>query len=230
MSDEFYIGWEPRAPRDTARFVRRWVLVLGIGMVGAVGFVAVRQAEFSPATFMYGYDTVVTGRVVARPVPRIRTPDGGDQLLVGEGKHGAHRQVADLDGVTASVTGSPIRRGRHRALEVHAIGGRREPGAPPPPPEALGTVTLRGEVVDGKCWLGVMNPGDGKVHRGCAARCISGGAPPLFVTRDAVLLLIVPDTRALLPFVAEPVTITGELQRDGQWLVIRTVPAAIHRL
>ena len=29
----------------------------------------------------------------------------------------------------------------------------------------FGEVTLAGEIVDSKCYLGVMNPGNGKVHR-----------------------------------------------------------------
>ncbi len=29
-------------------------------------------------------------------------------------------------------------------------------------------MTLSGEIVDGKCWLGVMKPATGGVHRGCA--------------------------------------------------------------
>jgi hypothetical protein len=35
-----------------------------------------------------------------------------------------------------------------------------------------------GELVDTKCWLGVMRPATGKVHRACAARCLAGGVPP----------------------------------------------------
>ena len=48
----------------------------------------------------------------------------------------------------------------------------------------LGTVTLTGEIVDTKCHFGVMKAGEGKVHRECAVRCISGGAPPGFLARD----------------------------------------------
>jgi hypothetical protein len=44
---------------------------------------------------------------------------------------------------------------------------------------------LRGEIVDTKCYLGVMTPGEDKVHRGCAVRCISRGVPPAFLVRDA---------------------------------------------
>jgi hypothetical protein len=38
--------------------------------------------------------------------------------------------------------------------------------------------------VDTKCFLGVMHPATGKVHRVCAVRCLSGGAPPALLVRD----------------------------------------------
>ena len=59
-----------------------------------------------------------------------------------------------------------------------------------------------------------MNPGQGKVHRDCAARCLSGGIPPIFVTTDGheQFLLVGLDGRALgrdalREFIAEPITI-----------------------
>jgi hypothetical protein len=84
----------------------------------------------------------------------------------------------------------------------------------------------------------VMNPGNGKVHRDCAVRCISGGAPPAFVARDAsgdtrTLLLVGPEGRALnrevLPFVAEPLEISGELVRSGSMLVLKVNLAQFRR-
>ena len=60
----------------------------------------------------------------------------------------------------------------------------------------LGEVTIIGEIVDSKCYLGVMNPGRTKVHRDCATRCISGGIPPMLVTADATYLLVGTDGRA----------------------------------
>ena len=98
----------------------------------------------------------------------------------------------------------------------------------------IGPVTLRGEIVDSKCYLGVMNPGNGKVHRDCAARCISGGAPPAFVARDAegasrVLLLVGSDGRQLnrevLSFVAEPIEVSGELLRSGANFILKAEPS-----
>jgi len=112
------------------------------------------------------------------------------------------------------------------------------PIPPPVKPISLGTVRLRGEIVDSKCYLGVMNPGNGKVHRDCAVRCISGGAPPVFVARDAsgetqVLLLVGSDGRALnrevLSFVAEPVEISGEVVRSGSNLILKADPSRFRR-
>ena len=39
---------------------------------------------------------------------------------------------------------------------------------------------IKGEIIDPKCYFGVMKPGGGKVHKSCAIRCISGGIPPIF--------------------------------------------------
>ena len=73
-----------------------------------------------------------------------------------------------------------------------------------------------------------MNPGNGKVHRDCAARCISGGIPPLFVTLDGEeqFLMVGADGNAIAPdalreFVAEPITITGEVLRRGESRMLR---------
>src|SRR5437899_1420391 len=86
----------------------------------------------------------------------------------------------------------------------------------------LGTVTVTGEIVDSKCYLGVMNPGSGKVHRDCAARCLSGGIPPIFIASDGheQFLLVSNEGEALgrdslREFIAEPVTIRGELLQRG---------------
>jgi hypothetical protein len=70
----------------------------------------------------------------------------------------------------------------------------------------------------------VMNPGNGKVHRDCAARCISGGIPPVFLVRDAdgraMTLLLANWNRALLDHIAEPVTIPGRMARSEGRLIL----------
>jgi len=102
----------------------------------------------------------------------------------------------------------------------------------------LGEMTLTGEIVDSKCYLGVMNPGQGKVHRDCAARCISGGIPPAFIVRDTsgesqTLMLVGDDGRKLhrelLDYVAEPARISGRLSRVGSSLVFSADLRSLHR-
>jgi len=46
-------------------------------------------------------------------------------------------------------------------------------------------VDIKGEIVDPKCYFGAMNPGEGKTHLGCAARCLSGGIVPLLHWKEA---------------------------------------------
>src|SRR5258708_24539109 len=94
----------------------------------------------------------------------------------------------------------------------------------------LGPVTVTGEIVDSKCYLGVMNPGQGKVHRDCAARCLSGGTPPIFVTTEGnQLLLVGPDAMALTHdafrgFVAETITVRGDLLQRGEARFLKVDP------
>ena len=99
--------------------------------------------------------------------------------------------------------------------------------------------TFVGEIVDSKCFLGVMNPGQLAPHRACAIRCISGGAPPVLLVRQkdgsAICLLLVsadgkPVNKQVLDKVAEPVEITGEVERQGEMLVLRSDPLTYRRV
>jgi hypothetical protein len=93
----------------------------------------------------------------------------------------------------------------------------------------LGPATLTGEIVDSKCYLGVMNPGQGKVHRDCAARCLSGGIPPIFVSGGEQFLLVDPQGLALgrdvlREFIAEPIVVHGKLTQRGDTKFLETDP------
>src|SRR4030095_6015081 len=101
-------------------------------------------------------------------------------------------------------------------------------------PVSLGKQTFVGEIVDSKCYLGVMNPGALTPHRACAIRCISGGIPPVLLVRQedgsATYLLLVsadgkPVNQHVLDIIAEPVEITGEVERQGDLLILRADPA-----
>jgi hypothetical protein len=81
-------------------------------------------------------------------------------------------------------------------------------------------VTIRGEIVDYKCYLGAMKPGEGKGHKACAILCISRGIPPILVSHGVdgtseYTILTDGDGKAFNDAAAalagEPVIVTGEV-------------------
>lgn len=186
--DEFYVGYLP-APTMLGRRLRRMALALLL-LAGPAGIlVAWAHTPSEGGRFAFGHPSVVSGEIELSPTPAIRERRGSTIRripLVGPGKHG----VTGLDGlngraVRATVT--RIARGGQEMYELAAISAADSTAAPLPAvvTRSLGFVTYRGEIVDGKCDLGVMNPGDGLLHRACAVRCLSGGVPPMLLIRDA---------------------------------------------
>jgi hypothetical protein len=208
---------------------------LSLGAVVAL-LLVVGQSPFAAASFDFGHYTSYEGVLEDWPYPMLVT-SSGRFLLVGEGKHGF--EPGDLSGQQVRLRGALIRRDDNQMLEVEsgsaesiAIGHSHEE------PIDLGPIQLTGEIVDSKCYLGVMNPGSGKVHRDCAARCISGGAPPAFLARDSsgevrLLLLTGGDGRALnrevLDYVSEPITVSGRIFRKGTTFILKAEPKDFRR-
>jgi hypothetical protein len=101
------------------------------------------------------------------------------------------------------------------------------------------TATLRGEIVDTKCFLGVMVPGVGTTHKDCASLCLRGGIPAGLFVRDRegrTSLLLLEDAsgepagREVLAYAGEAIEITGVTARRGGWLHLRSDPATWRRL
>lgn len=249
--DEFYIGYLEKAPEGVGRFVKHRVrLLLLIGALVA-SILTASQAPFDVAFFDFGVPKTYEGvvRLVPHPVlevqrPGLEEPAGAGSsryLLVGFGKAGAEAEVAGLEGWRVQLEATPIYRDAQTMLEI--VPGSVAPVDGPAPateePVVLGDFTFEGEIVDSKCHLGVMKPGETKPHRACAALCIRGGVPPILLVRGdrtpaAQLLLVGKDGEALndavLEFVAEPVRVQGELVRMGDLYVLRADPSAILRL
>ena len=195
------------------------VAVLGALAVAVAAVLLAGQEPFPASRFEFDQYRTYKGTLLTWPYPAL-VAGGRAYVLVGGGKHGL--DVSAMDGHEVELEGSLIERREDRALQVRAIrttGSGAADGV-----VEFGEQTLRGEIVDSKCYLGVMNPGEGKVHRDCAVRCISGGIPAGFAVRDAqgrtrTLLLTGADGQAvgrdLLPYVGEPVELTGRLARRG---------------
>jgi len=235
----FYIGYLPKAPAGLARFLRRVIGALGALALSIALLLVMKQMRFANSTFEYGKMSNFEGTIAAAPYPSLLVERPGlagplskysQYLLVAPGKHGANDLVAGFDGKKVRLQGQLIYRDGGTMVEI-APGSITPLHTVPAVNEQtrdLGAVTVTGEIVDSKCYLGVMNPGQGKVHRDCAARCLSGGVPPIFVTRNGVdqFLLVDPDGHALghdalREFVAEPITIHGELLQRGESRLLR---------
>jgi hypothetical protein len=241
MNDDFYVGYLPKAPAGLGKIAAR--IAAGILLAGLIagGLLIFGQAPFATSRFEYREYRDYAGVIEEWPYPILVT-DHANFLLVAPGKHGLSDAVKGLQGKHVQLKGSLIERTPDRMIEVvpaSIVVGRSPLLATPRRTIALGPVTLRGEIVDTKCYLGVMNPGEHKVHRDCAVRCISGGVPPAFLARDAVgdarvLLLVGDDGRALrkevLPFVAEPLEISGVLVRTESTLTLKADPARFRRI
>jgi len=243
---DFYIGYLPKAPEPTARLFRVVVAALLLAALGSAIAIAAFQNPFAASVFEFGQPRVFEGTVELDPYPTLVVVRPGRAearvsryLLVGEGKHGARPVVGAHRGQTVRLRGMLIYRDGDTVIEV--LGGSVTPIDASPLGEAtpvgLGQFELTGEIVDSKCYLGVMNPGSGKVHHDCAVRCLSGGIPPGFAVPDfegtpAVFLLTDPagkalPNEALRNLAARPVRVRGKASRVGATLFLAVEPSSI---
>lgn len=242
--DDFYIGYEPPMPRPLARFVGRITAAAIVGAVVAGAAVVAGHVALDGGSFDYGRTQTVTGRILAHPYPRLiesaGTTTGAASLLVASGKHGARPLVQHLDGRTATFEATRITRDGHVMLEmragtVRAVAEGRAVASPETPrPAGARDLELQGEIVDTKCYLGVMVPGEGHTHRACASLCLRGGIPAALRVRDArggVTLYLLespsgsPVSEAAAALAGRPVVVAGVTGRRDGWPTIRTNPA-----
>ena len=254
--DEFFIGWQGRAPLGLARFARARVAAGVAVALARGGALAAWQRPFAAAHFEFGVSRVFEGTLEHVPYPTlvVARPDAAGSrsgwLLTRFGKVGAEDVTSRLDGRRVRFEGSLVHRDGVTMVELDPatlvdLGPRLRAwagdgdGAAPAAAPTRRAVTLRGEIVDSKCFLGVMKPGDLKTHRACAVRCISGGVPPALVVRDAegratYYLLVDEDGAAVnervLGLVAEPLEVTGTVEELDSLLVLRASPDTFRRL
>jgi len=188
MNNEFYIGWQKEAPPHTGSYVKKTTIALLVLILVVGGVVGVSQNPVAPGFFDFGNVVRYEGTLVEWPLPFLRADDGTAYLLCGAGKFGPPAVIHGHEGKRVAFNGTLIQREDQQMLEVtesesFEVLGEGKPGAAIVN-EAFAAVRLQGELVDTKCWSGVMRPATGKVHRGCAVRCLSGGIPPGLMIRD----------------------------------------------
>ena len=242
----FYIGYHPKAPGSYRKTLVVSVMVITAAVLVTACILAISQHPFSRNVFEFGTLTTIEGTLTMDPVPRLLTGPADQPtsvLLVGFGKCGAeatleaieNQEHAVLDGREIALRGTLIYGEGKTLMELTegtgSWGGIIGEGRHALTFESVGNRTISGKIIDPKCYFGVMKPGEGKTHRSCAIRCISGGIPPVFKTADGQFILLQHETislsSALLAYVDDLITINGALGQSGDWLVMEVDPGSI---
>lgn len=259
--DEFYIGWMPAAPVGFASHIRKVVIALVTFVIAAGVVLALLQRKFSTSSFEFGQVTEVKGIYRQFPVPSIKVMTQLDAYgrtsyitmpLVGYGKFGAEGVIAELekernillDKKEVTLKGTLIYSDGKTLLQIDKndkplvqVNKTTAEGISSVIKE-LGTVQLTGEILDPKCYFGVMKPGHGKPHRDCAIRCIAGGINPVFWTRNEngesnYYLVLDEDGKKmngeLKDHVAEPVSLEARLVQYDDWMILYVNKRSIKR-
>ncbi len=246
--DDFFIGWA-ETPKVDRRFFFGAGLALLAGTAATAGGVAALQRPMGKGDWNMGEIREWRGIATAEPYAMLRTTDldgtPRTALLGCQGKCGVSAKIGALAGKPVIVQGSLIQRGTHSMIAVidgldwirEDAGGDID-GLAFPKPEPVMEVSLNGEILDTKCWFGAMRPSSGKVHKACASLCIRGGLPPAFYVKDpqdqSALMIMTSGgfghNKDLLPYVADPVSITGQVQRFGDLFLLDAPVSTISRL
>lgn len=227
-----YVGYlyVPGPMRQRVALIAAIILVW---LLGASVVIALMMREPGPAVWDTSTQRVWEGTLVMKPYPTLVKGDEA-LLVVGIGKFGVHDRLRPHDGSRVRLSGFELRREGRRMIELGTEEEAVEALAQDASIHRVVTAepkafSASGEIVDGKCFLGAMKPGDGMGHRACAVLCIQGGLPPMLTYDDdgrARFALLVVDGQAalddqLLGFVAQRVRVRGTIRAWGNLDVLR---------
>ncbi len=226
--DDFFIGWAERVPRPhrrplaaTAAFFLLAMLLLALGLVRTIDDSGAGGGDWAAG------EQTLTGIVTTQPYALLHQPNGHVLMLSVVGKYPV-AVPPDWNGTTVTAKGWLVRRGALDMVQMTSPPTRATPVTAPLAVENLGRWRLTGEICDGQCYAGLMRPGTGLAHRACAAFCIEGGVPPVFVTTAPIagtsFLLMAnhaggPMGEEMLRYVGLRVRIDGTVERHGDMLV-----------
>lgn len=251
---EFYIGYMPNAPKSFSSR-NKLVVVFILLLIPLITFLLVsNQKGFTNSQFEFGNLVELEGVLYKEPIPILKVKTGQDAngedlyqsiMLINFLKFGADQLLDDyeekiakpLSQTRVKVKGTLIYYDGVTLLELtdqeNALidYGPITGPAPVQVNDQLGSIELSGEIVDPKCFFGVMKPGNGKPHKSCAIRCIAGGIPPILMVKnengDANYVILKGAqgqeiNRQIIPFVADPINVKGNLKKVDDWLVLET--------
>ncbi|MEM7622968.1 MAG: hypothetical protein AAF235_07160, partial [Planctomycetota bacterium] len=252
LAGDLYVGYRS-TPVPYRRFVQLIAPLLVLSMVTTASLLSREQPAWGDGVWDTASAKTFEGTVQLVPYPMLTVvsvdgveSDAGPYLLVRPGKLGASADAAPFDGSAVSVTGYLLEREGRRIIELDTaaeapIVARADAAVTLTQPawSSPALVTFTGEILDSKCYIGAMKPGEGRGHKACAITCVSGGIPPMIVTLDAdgnrryTLLTLASgeaitgsDLETMLPLIADPTTVTGRSGALGDWGLLAIDPAS----
>ena len=246
---EFFIGWLGKIPPSYKSVLNKFVSSLFL--LALLVLTIVSSSYNKIRTVNYNDSSTYKGELISKPFPMLRTISkdiNGNPViisypLVNEGKCGLTKEVENLlkkynakMRIGVSIKSHIISRDGQVAMEIDGLENLKITKLNSEIPPLLLTTKkdtiLNGQIIDPKCYLGVMNPGEGKVHRSCAINCIRGGIMPAFVTENSKnkkYYIVLgengePINEEVLFAVAEPVQLKGKIQKIDNWNIIYINP------
>ena len=252
----FYIGSQEEMPKEHRSAIKKLIIPIFIALPIFAFVIIYFQKGFNNHQFEFGQLSELTGIYHSKPVPILEVTEKGlaeglskQVLLVGYGKFGAEgimesiekSNEALLDGKKITLQGTLIHgdgktlleltQTEKSLLEVHKdVIARKSKN------NTFTAVTMKGEILDPKCYFGVMKPAEGKIHKSCAIRCISGGIPPVLriiseQNENKYYILLGENgdkiNQQVLDKIAEPVEISGKTTTMNGWDYLYSNPESI---
>jgi len=243
---EFYVPYiEGSLGAKTKRTLKYFVIVSVLFIVLAALVFSFSQKPFKNSTFELTNATKITGTFHENPYPMLRTQIADKTykniLLLGFGKSSANpfletirKKTKNLNGKTLIIEGNLIYYNGKTLLQItddeKVIVENNTTKVKLPQKKEISEITLEGEIIDPKCYFGVMKPGYGKIHRSCAVRCISGGIPPVLATTDSnniAKYFLITDQNGnalhenILSFIGKQAQIKGFVEQLEDWYLFK---------
>ncbi len=238
--DDFYVGWSGETPKTYAAKGKLFTFSGILSLIIIALLYVTNQQDYIDSEYEYGLIQELSGYLVQDPVWGLRVEEEGiikTIPLVGYGKMGPGPTLSkmmktnDIDegtmvtlrGMLTNYQGKYLMELTEGANSLVSSGDRQmlERAI-----EMKGFESLVGEIVDPKCFFGVMNPAVKAIHRSCAIRCISGGMPPLLAIRENGEFVdyyfihgqeMQSITKRILPYVGIPVKLSGQVATYDDW-------------